>query len=289
MARPQSTRAIGDRIRGRPARRLAKPNVRSLETAYTAVMRGMVSDFNAQIAEKIYNALEFVGTPKPPKFDDPMDVIERVFAGIRVVMAQYFDKRRLERIATDAALKIDSQNRKQFRNVVKTVLKVDPIMSEPWLMDKVSTFVKQNVSLIKTIPAESLSDIEQMIYRDAERKLSPQEMKKKIQEQFELSESRAELIATDQVLKFNGSLTEARQTGLGVKRYIWRTSDDQRVRGRPGGLYPNARPSHWALDGKVFDWDDPPESGTKGEHLHPGQPIRCRCYAEPVLDDLFKR
>jgi uncharacterized protein with gpF-like domain len=36
----------------------------------------------------------------------------------------------------------------------------------------------------------------------------------------------------------------------------------------------------------VFEWKNPPVSGTNGEKLHPGMPIRCRCYAEPILDDI---
>ncbi len=41
------------------------------------------------------------------------------------------------------------------------------------------------------------------------------------------------------------------------------------------------RPSHEALDGTRQRWDDPPAEG------HPGEPINCRCIAEPVLGPLF--
>ena len=48
--------------------------------------------------------------------------------------------------------------------------------------------------------------------------------------------------------------------------YIWRTRRDDKV-----------RPSHAANNGRVFSWNDPPETG------HPGEDYGCRCTAEPFL------
>ncbi len=46
--------------------------------------------------------------------------------------------------------------------------------------------------------------------------------------------------------------------------YIWRTQSDNRVRS-----------SHAANNGKIFAWNNPPETG------HPGEDYNCRCVAEP--------
>lgn len=67
-------------------------------------------------------------------------------------------------------------------------------------------------------------------------------------------------------------------TSLGIKKYRWRHSRDERVRGNPGGKYPKARPSHWAREGKIYSWNDPPPGG------HPGMDYQCRCTAEPVFE-----
>ena len=56
--------------------------------------------------------------------------------------------------------------------------------------------------------------------------------------------------------------------------YIWRTQSDGKV-----------RQSHAANDGKIFSWDEPPETG------HPGEDYGCRCIAEPYyteVDEFFK-
>ena len=282
----RNIKALAESIRGKVPIRAAKPNTRSLEAAHSARVLSLMTDYREIVYSKINEIIDYLSVPVAPRFDDPHDIIERVFADLRVRVMTLFDTRKMERLSTDSAIQISNTNGDLFRRMVKTVLKVDPMMSEPWLIDEVNKFVIENVSLIRSIPEKGLFDVEQMLYREAKRRLSPKEIMAKLREQFDVTEQRAELIAIDQVLKFNGSLTELRQRGLGVKRYTWRTVGDQRVRGNPAGKYPNAKPSHYALDGQVFEWNKPPISGTKGERLNPGMPIRCRCYAEPIFENI---
>jgi SPP1 gp7 family putative phage head morphogenesis protein len=89
----------------------------------------------------------------------------------------------------------------------------------------------------------------------------------KLEERFRVSQSRAKLIATDQVGTLNAKITQERQTSLGIEEYTWSSSDDERV-----------RPLHQQLDDTVRRWDDP--HPTEG---HPGEPIGCRCSAIPVI------
>jgi hypothetical protein len=51
--------------------------------------------------------------------------------------------------------------------------------------------------------------------------------------------------------------------------YIWRTQGDNKVRS-----------SHAANNGKIFAWDNPPETG------HPGKDYGCRCTAEPYTPEV---
>ncbi len=90
-------------------------------------------------------------------------------------------------------------------------------------------------------------------------------------ERTDVSDSRAKLIARDQVAKLNGQLTRERQEEIGVSGYIWRTVGDERV-----------RDSHDEVDGQFFSWDSPP-SETDGNH--PGEDFQCRCWPEPVLPE----
>ena len=96
---------------------------------------------------------------------------------------------------------------------------------------------------------------------------STSDLRKVVQNELGITTRRAALIAVDQVGKFNGRLTQLRQQAIGISQYRWRGVLDQRE-----------RPAHVAREGQVFRWDDPPDDG------NPGQPIRCRCVAEPVMD-----
>ncbi len=63
-------------------------------------------------------------------------------------------------------------------------------------------------------------------------------------------------------------LSEQRQRASGFTHYIWRSQDDEKVRGL-----------HASYDDQIFAWDNPPEGG------HPGHDYGCRCHAEPVITD----
>ncbi len=56
------------------------------------------------------------------------------------------------------------------------------------------------------------------------------------------------------------------RSGLGVTEYIWRSSDDERVRSL-----------HREYDDRRFSWGQPPDGG------YPGEAHNCRCFAEPVV------
>lgn len=94
-----------------------------------------------------------------------------------------------------------------------------------------------------------------------------------IDKKFQVVDKQVTQSGSDQVHSLDTQLTQKRQQSLGFNEYIWETRRDERVRGNPNGLYPKAKPSHYARQGVVFNWDNPPENG------HPGEDYGCRCRA----------
>jgi SPP1 gp7 family putative phage head morphogenesis protein len=88
------------------------------------------------------------------------------------------------------------------------------------------------------------------------------------------AKKRAALIARDQVGKLYGQVQAERHVEIGVRRFIWRTVEDRRV-----------RQSHRNWNGREFSYDDPPR-GKDGRKVMPGEEILCRCNGEPVFDDI---
>lgn len=72
-----------------------------------------------------------------------------------------------------------------------------------------------------------------------------------------------EFAVRDSFTSLLAGLSRVRQGEL--KRYVWRTMLDGRV-----------RPEHRRREGSIFEWSAPPLDG------HPGEPPNCRCHAEPL-------
>jgi SPP1 gp7 family putative phage head morphogenesis protein len=144
------------------------------------------------------------------------------------------------------------------------VLGVDAYRAEPWLADMQANWIAENVRLIKSIPAEILDDMEGIIRRGVLNGFANSVIKEQIIARYSVSERRAKLIAIDQIGKANAALAQQRQKDVGLDGYFWR-----------GALDSRERKWHVEREGQRFSWDKPPKDG------HPGQPIRCRCYAEP--------
>lgn len=141
----------------------------------------------------------------------------------------------------------------------------------------VNLATQRAVSLIRGLTDDTAKKVEGVIIDAMLRGKNDRELAALLERQFRFARRRAQLIARDQTAKFNSVLNQIRQRQAGITQYQWWTQHDERVRGNPDGLYPRARPSHWARHGMKFRWASPPVDG------HPGEPIMCRCIARPVL------
>jgi SPP1 gp7 family putative phage head morphogenesis protein len=201
-------------------------------------------------------------------FNDQIDnVAEEFFAE--------FTNSRLREIAADIGRRTSSFQRQQVVEQFRAALGIDIVQAEPWLEPKIQAFTSENVALIKSIPQRYFTGVERDVVQAMRQGLRWEELAKDLDRRYEVAEGHAKLVARDQVGKFMGELNKTRQENLGVKEFIWRTAEDNRV-----------RESHHLLEGQTFSWDDLPE--VDGEQAAPGQPIQCRCEGEPVLTEFFE-
>lgn len=136
------------------------------------------------------------------------------------------------------------------------------------ILDAMKEATKANIDLITSIPEQYFDKLGDAVGKNMEAGMRFEDLAKEIERIGDVTESRAKLIARDQTSKMNGAFNEARQTSLGIDRYMWQTSGDERV-----------REDHQENDGQVFSWNDPPEATG-----HPGQDVNCRCVAVPYFD-----
>lgn len=170
------------------------------------------------------------------------------------------------------ARRVERFNAEQFHRTIRQAYGVDVFKAEPELRQLAAVWEAENIKLIRSIPAQYLDSLHGKVVAAVQKGTSLRDLTAQVRQTYKVPRNRAELIARDQVGKLNGQLTAYRQQNIGVAEYRWRGVLDERE-----------RDEHVAREGHVFRWDKPPEDG------HPGQPIRCRCWAEavlPLFDDL---
>lgn len=185
------------------------------------------------------------------------------------------------------AVRVSTTNLREFRKVFGfdkegSVSHIEIRAVQPGLAPMLDKFQQSHADLVTRMNQQTKDQIRETVDEAWSRGTRVEELRDAIAERFEVSESRAALIARDQVLKLNGAITKQRQTSAGVREYIWTTAGDERVRGSP--LAPKSRRDHYHLDGTTQSWDAPPMVADDGTTAHPGEDYQCRCIAFPVLE-----
>lgn len=290
MITPASPLAGRPRRRRRSALPQRSRHPAGVERRYARAIRRVLAALPVVVREILLPQLPAIVSATPEainandsadavRLDDFARLITTVMGGVRLAFERLVPARRIEEIADDAARDAAKTHAAELRAQVKSVLGVDPITTEPWLDALLDDAVAQNVALITTIPDRYFDQLEQLVRRSVRAGRRHEELADEIARRFirsggddaDKAKNRAALIARDQTAKLTSDLARIRQERLGVERYRWRTSLDERV-----------RPAHAEREGVIFSWDSPPEDG------HPGEPIQCRCSAEPLLSDLIE-
>ena len=221
------------------------------------------------------------------RFDDSQDLdaklrllLQDVAKALEKRIAEYGLDQKVEQIAKMAK----NVSIREWKRAVKDTLGIDLLddyYKGEFFEEAIRRWIAENVLLIKSIPSETLSNMREIILGSYLKGSSIRDIQKAIQETYNVSKRKAQLLARDQVATLNAQLTKAQQTDAGCRKYRWSDSRDGRV-----------RDCHKALNGKVFSWDNPPEMWyeTKqgrvytGRRCHPGEDYCCRCVAIPVFD-----
>lgn len=204
---------------------------------------------------------------RPPEDDRWYTAMETAFA--EAIAAAAVSDEAVRSTIDLFAGRVNAFNSNQFHALLRGAYGVDIVTAEPAIDALMRVWEAENLRLIKSIPTQYLENLQGRIVAAVARGETLRSLTAFVRETYRLPTERAELIARDQIGKLNGRLTGYRQTNIGVSEYRWRGTLDARE-----------RDAHVAREGKVISWDSPPEDG------HPGEPIRCRCWAEPVLPDL---
>lgn len=240
---------------------------------YARRLRVMREGMIAAVREHVVPVLERIAAEasriattdaKAPSLGEAMDKARAEFD-------KNWPRSRMTAIAAPIAQEVPRFNarqlNKQLSAAIGETISLDVVGSEAWVAAAALEWTNENVALIKSIPDQFFPDLEKYLTREVADGARWEELAATIEDRYGVTAARAELIARDQVGKYNGDLNRVRQTDLGITKFTWRTMGDERV-----------RDDHVERNGQTYEWTDPPEGET------PGEPIQCRCYAEPLIE-----
>jgi SPP1 gp7 family putative phage head morphogenesis protein len=274
----QRARNVQAMRQGRGLPRTPKPKwPKQLERAYYRDLRPLLRLAQEAVDRVLLPALPAIlerarmirSDSAETRADDLATDIKGLVAQVKVYFQRRYTEAEAERLAKKYAESSRNFTAQQIQDQFRRVLSVDALSASPAIEQAVKIATVENVALITSIPATFFDKIEKATFTALRTGAATDDLADEIKALYDVTDSRAAFIARDQIAKMNGVLTEVTQTSLGITGYIWRTTGDARV-----------RDTHAALDGKHFDWDDPPAPG------HPGQDYNCRCQAEPDFTTL---
>ncbi|CAM4012121.1 minor capsid protein [Mesobacillus zeae] len=199
--------------------------------------------------------------------DAPLDVIQRAIDMIKALSLGIFSSSAVLDLANSFVGGINTFNSKNMADQGR-IKGIDPTQYEPWLDEFMRSSITENVSYISSIRDDYFPKIESIVHQGVKNGKSIKDMREQLMKQTGMSLKRAQFIAVDQAGSITGQMTAKRHQSMGVNKFKWLTSQDEKV-----------RDSHRVLSNKVFSYSHPPVVGL------PGTDYRCRCVAIPVFDE----
>ena len=200
-------------------------------------------------------------------------MVNQQFSGVAMASFSQF-------AAEQVVNKVARTNKRKFDKTVHRATGVDlgSIVTAEGLEDFTSLSISKNVSLIKSLPEEYLKQIETIVnngvvsgarYKTIERQITA-----KVGGANKKLANRIKTIARNEVQTINSQITLRRSEALGIKRGIYRTSEDERV-----------RTCHEELNDVEYDLSKGAWSKTCRKFIQPGiTDINCRCSYSPIIE-----
>ena len=218
--------------------------------------------------------------PQSPFFMDDAEGFKAISAKALLAYLEKYEKTdhtsQAENIAQGFVSRGDAQNQAEVSTNIKNQTGVDLagyLRTSPNITEKVNVMTTANVQLIKSIRSQYLDKVKNAVTQALVSGSLNKDLTAQIKALGQTTGKRAMFIARDQSSKLNAALTQARHEDVGVTKYMWSTSGDERV-----------RDSHAEKDGQIFEYANPP-----ADTGHPGHDVNCRCVAIAVFDEVQEK
>ena len=204
----------------------------------------------------------------------PASILRAVIKKLTARWRKRFDDA-AEKMAAYFAQSVERRSTANLKQILKDAGFSIPFDMTKAALDIIDASVAENVSLIKSIPAQYLNSVEVIVMQAVQVGGDLGPLTKELEHQYGVTKRHAALIARDQSSKATAAITRARQLEAGLTQAQWCHSG--------GGKHP--RPTHVKAgrDKVIYNvaegWLDP----AIDKKIWPGTEVYCRCFAKPVL------
>lgn len=266
-----------------------KPND-DVEAYYRRQMKSLVRAMARSVEQNVTPVLK--RTKQEYTADAWSDDIETALQAAWAPFATAAMEATYRRLANDVVGRVAANTTASIvRSVNQSVgINLGPVFEAQPMRDYMNVAINENVSLIRSLPDEYYKRIRTIVYDGVAGKEAPTSIADQIQEGAGVSRRRAQTIASDQTGKITSQVTERRFDQAGIEYYQSIDAGDERVTGRPGGKYPDAKISCWGIARRDIGYGKGVYKMSEGASwggetgLHPGRHhILCRCVSKPVF------
>jgi uncharacterized protein with gpF-like domain len=250
----------------------------AIEALYQKRLQALIDEMHASL-------LWWIGATyraKPPEMaqdKSPAATLQEAIEKLRRRWERRFDEA-APRLAKWFALSVMQRSDRALEQILR-----DAGLSVRFQMPRAANDVLQattaeNVSLIKSIASQHLTQVEGLVMRSVQRGRDVGGLASELEARYAITRRRAELIARTENGKATAMIQRVRQQSVGITQAVWCHSR--------GGTH--KRPSHVQAseDKVVFEvaegWLDP----AINKRIWPGTEIGCKCFSRPVLPKMKK-
>ena len=249
------------------------PNA-GIEAAFRKKLEHMIDEMNSSV-EYWLSAAYKANTPEMAQDKSPAVMLKQVmrrlskkwnqkFADLAPEISKYF--------ATAAKDRIDGS----FQNALKEAGFTVRFTTTRAINDIIQATVAENVSLIKTISSEYLSDVEQMVMRSVTQGRDLGGLRKELEDRYGITKRRATLIAKQSNNNVSAMVKRAREEELGITEAVWIHARKSR----------HPRHEHEEWNGKRYNIKTGMYSKVSGKYVWPGTDFSCGCIGRSILPSM---
>jgi SPP1 gp7 family putative phage head morphogenesis protein len=230
-----------------------------IETDFAAAMVAMVAEWRA------------LAQPLIDDYNRRTDDTRRARTKLNTVRAAVQSSiRRAPTVAERSAKRTVQHSKAQVARQTKAALGIEVPTFPPGIDKRVEGFIQENAAAVQRLGNATVDQMEATLARAFTEGWSDAEVAEELIRRFAMTEKHARSLARDQIQRLYSQVTRMQHHELGVAVFRWMTRDDARV-----------RHSHAVKHGKLF-----PYKGSRAPSFFPGDEINCRCWEEPVLEEI---